>query len=542
MKLSFKNKQINNKLICACFFSSAIILFTFLFFTVVYSSIEDTHIMYILSGGYGTEPSELLHYNFGWHPILGIVLKSLYSDFPEHNWYTILLVLIEWVGISSIVYVALCYFRIREVVIIILILYSLVLSRMIIGLNMSSACWVLSISSVFMIHSFLFTNKSWAHYIIPVISLMAAGLLRLHIAFLVLILSFPSLFYYKRFWVKSLILSCSFFISFFCIKITQEQYYSTHIKGWKSQEAIRQSFIYVFNRPKRRIDDTMAIFRNRLEMLSYNQRFLSDASAVFDIKRLTEIGGQLTRVRNFGYKVDWLIYFSQVNKWKLHLLFCVFMIGAIPRIKRREFLFNWLPFLFPLLCFYAYLIHFIKLKEHIELGVLCLALLSALYSLYISGVKFRFPQFTYIKLAVPLFLIFIGLSHLNTGNRNGVNRFKCASKEIISHPDLLFYDMHNDVPFEFFPVEYTHIDFPFYNLIGQTAMIFYRYPSLDRFKNRDLFDALVNNSKVRIIGEGASELKEYCQIRSGEKFILSSARESFNCIHATSLQKTTISH
>ncbi|HUR09954.1 MAG TPA: hypothetical protein VM012_01210, partial [Flavitalea sp.] len=42
----------------------------------IYNTDEDVYVAYFLGGGFG-EPTALLHYNYGMHPLLGLTLKTL---------------------------------------------------------------------------------------------------------------------------------------------------------------------------------------------------------------------------------------------------------------------------------------------------------------------------------------------------------------------------------------------------------------------------------------------------------------------------------
>ena len=73
-----------------------------LFLFPIFNSGDDVFLLYTLAGGYGEAPTNLLHYNHVWHPLLGWVMKSLFESIPFVNWYTVLLMGLQFV--SSIIF------------------------------------------------------------------------------------------------------------------------------------------------------------------------------------------------------------------------------------------------------------------------------------------------------------------------------------------------------------------------------------------------------------------------------------------------------
>ena len=71
--------EIKNKWVAAfCIvFLSFLMVNVFLF--PLFNSGDDVFLMYTLAGGYGETPTNLLHYNHVWHPILGWVVKTLFE-------------------------------------------------------------------------------------------------------------------------------------------------------------------------------------------------------------------------------------------------------------------------------------------------------------------------------------------------------------------------------------------------------------------------------------------------------------------------------
>src|SRR5215203_3797391 len=97
-------KIIVNPLLCASIFN--LFLFLNLFFLVkpIYDTEEDVYILYLLSGGFGNSPTELLHYNHGLHPYLGYFIKTLFVLNSNINWYSLCLTTSHYIACTIILY------------------------------------------------------------------------------------------------------------------------------------------------------------------------------------------------------------------------------------------------------------------------------------------------------------------------------------------------------------------------------------------------------------------------------------------------------
>src|ERR1700693_6095034 len=62
------------------------------------SSTDDAFLMYSFSGAFGTHPTELVDYSWGWHFLFGLLIKELFINFPFFNWYTFFLLLVHFLS------------------------------------------------------------------------------------------------------------------------------------------------------------------------------------------------------------------------------------------------------------------------------------------------------------------------------------------------------------------------------------------------------------------------------------------------------------
>src|ERR1700730_5022605 len=79
----------------ACFTLFFLILFVG---SPIYNSGDDVYLLYLLDGGFGGGPTNLLHYSSGLHPWLGWVIKTLFTMVPGINWYSVLLYLLHFIS------------------------------------------------------------------------------------------------------------------------------------------------------------------------------------------------------------------------------------------------------------------------------------------------------------------------------------------------------------------------------------------------------------------------------------------------------------
>lgn len=64
----------------------------FTFFYPIYDSKEDAYAAYLLSGSFGNQPTAFLHYNYGFHPLITILIKNLFLLTDRINWYSMALI------------------------------------------------------------------------------------------------------------------------------------------------------------------------------------------------------------------------------------------------------------------------------------------------------------------------------------------------------------------------------------------------------------------------------------------------------------------
>src|SRR5947207_6623883 len=77
-KPGMQMKKDSSVIIIAVFLNLLVFAFILICTKPIYDTNEDVYILYLLSGSFGFAPTELLHYNYGLHPLLGWILKNLF--------------------------------------------------------------------------------------------------------------------------------------------------------------------------------------------------------------------------------------------------------------------------------------------------------------------------------------------------------------------------------------------------------------------------------------------------------------------------------
>ena len=95
-------KKDSSVIIIAVFLNLLVFAFILICTKPIYDTNEDVYILYLLSGSFGFAPTELLHYNYGLHPLLGWILKNLFLLDNNINWYAITLLFFHFVACTII--------------------------------------------------------------------------------------------------------------------------------------------------------------------------------------------------------------------------------------------------------------------------------------------------------------------------------------------------------------------------------------------------------------------------------------------------------
>ncbi len=288
----------NHKNLIACVFLLNILLFTLLLSSVkcLYNSGDDVFLLYILGGGWGEASSQLLYYNYGMHPYIGGILKTLFTLQPGINWYTILLLSTHFFSCCIVSHQLIKKENQGTQTFVYVSFFLLVESYFLTHLTFTNTAVVTGFAAVLL----LFYNDG-TNYIKTSIAacllLVLASMFRLHVLLLVLAVFAPFWFVSKmKVYSIITILIASFLI--ICLNAVQVNYYKKNIVGWEKQENYRNAFFnYVNHRNAVPLSST-ALNQYSLEIQLLNSCFLADHKFLSAIK-IDSLNGYVQSENNF---------------------------------------------------------------------------------------------------------------------------------------------------------------------------------------------------------------------------------------------------
>jgi hypothetical protein len=511
---------------------------TFLFFLIVnsflyplFNSGDDVFLMYTLAGGYGEAPTNLLHYNYGWHPMLGWAVKTLFNNFSFLNWYTIMLLLLQLLGCSMIFYVFLNKFRFIVAFFFFFILLFFFEVRNLLSLNYTATSWVLTSGATLLLLFRLQTRARMADLFISSFLILIAGLLRLQIAIIVVLLFLPAFFLYCRQHFKKWSLAfAGCFLFLFLLNQQQQSYYSSHIPGWKEQEKLRQALFYSYNRPKRPLQD---VARDSMEGAFFRTLFFFDSNFISP-KRINEIARARVRNRNFEYSEDKESLYWFFVEMRISILLYAICLIALWRAKILYRVFQKRLIGLPLIILsYGFLFFFLKVTDAVHLGLLMIlwiyfVLAISSYSSFDIFSKKKESLFL-LLLILPVLWMSVRVFKINEENLRRHSRFACIISQLQKHKDKVFIATDDRIPMNFFYVWHLPRDFSIVNTVYKDRILTGTYLfTLQRYHITNLVQSIYQDKNVFLAGAAFPELGLYYK-KHGHPVIISPPLKEFSC-------------
>src|SRR5688500_8973863 len=142
---NFGSKQIVALSLLLCFTSFFIILF---FLYPTYHSADDNYLLYEMSGALGNGPTNLLHYNYTWHPYLTYLLKRLFQTFPGQNWYSICLYSLHFTSWFCLLTVILRRLSFKLALLLILLVFVVFEAQLLLRITYTNTSIILGIAAL----------------------------------------------------------------------------------------------------------------------------------------------------------------------------------------------------------------------------------------------------------------------------------------------------------------------------------------------------------------------------------------------------------
>jgi hypothetical protein len=218
-------------------------------FYPIYDSKEDAYAAYLLSGGFGNPPTDYLHYNYGFHPLLNLLVKNLFLVTDRINWYSIILIAGHY--LSSTIILTLLIRKSKKLID--LLGYTAVFlifeGFFLVIIDFSGASVVLTCTALLYLLVKCGTKLTVRHCIIAGLLLLLASFYRIHTMLLVAALTIPFflLLTTAREKIKIISTLLGVAITILLFSFLHRYYYTSKDPGWPVEEANRQKIFSLYN-------------------------------------------------------------------------------------------------------------------------------------------------------------------------------------------------------------------------------------------------------------------------------------------------------
>lgn len=498
---------------------NAVLFGTFLAFSFpIYSSGDDVYLLYVLSGGFGQSPSELLHYHYGMHPYIGLLLKNAFISMPTFNWYTASLVFFHFVSCVAILalwirknppaFIACCY----------ALLFSGVEIHFLLHPTFTNTAFVTAVAGLLLIvhasrHPY---EKNNMQLLLGWSMVFIASLFRLHLIIPALLLAAPyMIFTTRKTGLPRLFthaLATMLFIAAFVI--IQQRYYNTHIPGWEQEESYRQTVIDHYNIPKAPHDrqpENIHISADFLEKgILWDKEFLSEKQ-VKDATSAISITGAWQQ-KDFRQKMYWVTIEYRLGMAIMFLM----LLWKYPSMNKKEKIAAVSSaVLLAVMC--GGLLLFRKLPGYIVTG----GILQWLAFTGLPGKKL-FPPSTVSRWLFPLAALLllswslIRVKKMNLRNKHQYGQWRCAYKQLRRSPDKLFIVADDRFPADYFHVWDTPQRFPLKNLLYKDHFLNNNYQQTYKLFGLQSPAQFLHNPKIIFTGIVPATLLRYYEIKTAD--------------------------
>lgn len=500
-KMSNQHSWTTSLIVTAGFF-----LLFHLFCYPLYNSGDDAFFAYTLSGGYGETPTNLLHYNYGWHYWLGSLVRQLVIWFPGINMYSLLLLLFHFLGCTFISYTLFKSLKPGHALFFILTFFFFIESRQLLSLTYSGTAFVMAAGGAgLLVHQLQENNFKGRNSLLAIGILSLAGMLRLHISILVMLLFIPAaLTLLKK---KALLKAITVFTAITCSLILlnklHEAYYEKNIPGWAQQENLRQALFITYNRPLKS-EIPPDVFADSSERELFFTGYLYD-TVLFNAGKVKEISKKIVRERLLDHNEDRRALYWFFIEMRIYLALFFVVLLRIYLEKKQALIKRWLWSFAAVMGVYAVLFIFRKIPLYIHCGLLMLlwqhlAMQFSREDDILRPVKPGVPVFSLLFFALVAWMG-IRLFKQDQANRVNHEKFLCAVEEINRQPQKLFIATADIFPLDLISVWDHPSRFPARNLIYKDRLLTNMHKStLEKFGVTSLDSSLRSDTNILLLG------------------------------------------
>jgi hypothetical protein len=462
----------------------------------------------MLAGGFGDPPTEMAHYNYGVHPILGWIAKSLFLINNQFNWYSLLLIAAHYVSCTVILTMVIRRKNILLAYLSYAVLFLVFEGHFMLFMDFTASSAVLGIAALLylLVHAWE-RNLGLRQCIITAFLFLFASFYRIHsiLPLLGIALPFFVLTVTKKEKWRSLIVVLASAIIVLSFNFIHRTWYTAKKADWPQEEAYRQSVYRFFNEAS-----TMKVpaeGEKWYKEYSLVTKGMLMETSLLPVNRIDSMYHDLKKEGKVHWQVssNWLKWFYINNRLFFAVLFFFVLLYGWRRKVMAPAL---LSILLLILGFYFLLIKY-KGPTYILVSSMMLisyALLLYNHEQYILQKKLRVGA-----MIILLFLVAWSIVRLDRTSKQNINfnwMFKIRYAEIAEHPKILFVGANGSYSNKFYVFDVPS-KYPFHNYLHAESFLTGNYKFIiKRFGIEDLKGILPSHD-VLIRGNISPEQKAY---------------------------------
>jgi hypothetical protein len=477
----------------------------------IYNTNEDVFVLYQLSGGFGSPPTELLHYNYGMAPFLSLLLKKLFLLSGKVNWYTMVMLLTHYIACTHITFQLLKYSTKALAILSWLALFIVFECQLLLNINFTNTSIILGLSGLVLLVTYR-SGDSLFKLLCAALFIVAGALFRIHTLIPLAGIALPFLvFPYQRHRLLAVAGTLALTAGVILLMNWQQQsYYKAHIDHWQQEETHRQNIFAIYNNKtlhqpaeNEKWYTEFNLIKNGLPI---DTSFLSDKvlqQMMADLK-----SSNTTDAPDTTDGKNWFFINNRV-------FFCAVLLLLFAARPQRS---HWLMLATSGLLLVAGLtfLHFYyKLPNHLLIASLFgLCLLIVLSSRQQATDKYHWIT---CVLFVPIVWGGIRAYKINKVNMVEIASFREAWREIAASPQSLFIITADDFPLQKFGAFDLPQQFPLSNFLNNEHFMNNTYlPTLLRFGSKEM-RTVPYNDRIFFRGLRLQGLDNYFTLTSGKK-------------------------
>lgn len=500
----------------------------------IFNSGDDVYLMYLLGGGFGQPPTELLHYHYIVHPYLGLLIKNLLLQFPNFNWYAAGLYLFHFAACTIFLWQWLRNNKLTTAVLSFAVVFFTIEARFLLQPTFTNTAFITAAAAMLLLYDGL---KQYSRFktLLAVALVLAASMFRMHMLIPVMVIAAP--FFLAFISVRRMLVpAASLAVLLVSLIFLQQQYYKKHIPGWEQEENYRKAVIQYYNIPKKQITD----WRDTAQLPAYliEHGMLWDKSTLSEqtIAAATKFAGLSSALQqtDFEDRIYWLL---MENRLGLLVAVGFFLYGFAFMSCQQKIAAIVSALLLAGLC--TGLLLFRKLPPY----VIPASLLTWLAFTGIMGGRETntSPKRNWLFAIAGALLLAWAIARvykLNNWNKAQQQQFACVYKYISGSPGKLFIATDDTLPMDYFHVWHTPRAYMLPNVLYKDHFLNNTYqPAYKKFGITSPGQYLDNNAVI-FVGSKPAVACAFYQWPRLQSIEMKAAEKTAGCIGSLHLIKS----